>query len=138
MPPSRQAGLRALSVGRPCALRGLICNQAPVAGRSSAQVSPTARALRPLTPTGNVPVRSTADRPNPTHYLLFTTPVLRFLRSKKLETVRGTGTLPVWGAGGEAPRPAGGIPFPAISCGGDGGAGLRGRDRRAGLRRCGL
>ena len=88
--------------------------------------------------TGNVPVRSTADRPNPTHYLLFTTPVLRFLRSKKLETVRGTGTLPVWGAGGEAPRPAGGIPFPAISCGGDGGAGLRGRDRRAGLRRCGL
>ena len=71
-------------------------------------MSPTARALRPLTPTGNVPVRSTADRPNPTHYLLFTTPVLRFLRSKKLETVRGTGTLPVWGAGGEAPRPAGG------------------------------
>ena len=34
MPPSRQAGLRALSVGRPCALRGLIFNQAPVAGRN--------------------------------------------------------------------------------------------------------
>ncbi len=33
MPHSRQAGLPALSGGRPCALRGLIFNQAPIAGR---------------------------------------------------------------------------------------------------------
>ena len=33
-------------------------------------------------------------------------PVLRFLRSKKLETVPGAGTLPVWGTGGaKRPRP---------------------------------
>ena len=30
------------------------------------------------------------------------------MRSKKLETVPGAGTLPVWGPGGEAPRAAGG------------------------------
>ena len=52
MPLLRQAGLLALSGGRPCALRGLIFNQAPVAGRCSAQLSPTGKALRPCNPTG--------------------------------------------------------------------------------------
>ena len=41
----------------------------------------------PVPPTGKVPAPGT---------------VLRFLHSKKLETVPGAGTLPVWGTGGRS------------------------------------
>ena len=63
MPLGRLAGLQ------PCGLQTL-CAPVPDfqsgtgAGRSSVQASPTGKALRPCNPTGNVPVRSTADRAN--------------------------------------------------------------------------
>ncbi len=46
-----------LTASRPCALRGLIFNQAPVAGRCAHKLPPVGKALRPCNPTGNVPVR---------------------------------------------------------------------------------
>ena len=52
------------AVCRPCALRGLIYNQAPVAGRYAHKVSPTGKALRPCNPTGWHPVADIAHRTN--------------------------------------------------------------------------
>ena len=52
-----------LTASRPCALRGLIFNQAPVAGRCSAQITSGGKGTssgyrsRRSAPTGNVPVR---------------------------------------------------------------------------------
>ena len=87
MPLSRQAGLPALSGGRPCALRGLIYNQAPVAGRCSALVSPTANGF------------AVGSRPGSTRRRV---PPIEQINS--IDTDSGTGTLPVGSLGGAPSR----------------------------------
>ena len=73
--------------GRPCALRGLIYNQAPVAGRCSAQASPTANGF------------AVGSRPGSTRRRV---PPIEQINS--IDTDSGTGTLPVGSLGGAPSR----------------------------------
>ena len=93
MPLSRQAGLSTLPGGRPCALRGLIFNQAPVAGRIAHKLPPVARALRPpVPPTGKVPAPGSVLN---FYCVKITKPGLTSIRLLALWAVLRTGTLPV-------------------------------------------
>ena len=126
MPLLRQAGLLTLSGSRLCALRGLIFNQAPVAGRIAHNCLRRARrfalATRPATCRCG---KSPLDRIQP----ILIPPVLRFLLRKKLETVPGAGTLPVWGTGGRSAPGRRRLSPRVIRCPAAGGGGGRGSRR---------
>ena len=103
-PAVLKAGGSVRPVGRrPCALRGLICNQAPVAGRCSAQMASGGQRFRRWITTGNVPVRNTADRADK---LIDNTPGFEIFAQQKAQNRTRHRHLAGRGArGAKRPRP---------------------------------